>query len=497
MTDYALHDWQQRDVNRLAQHGYTGFFNVQPGGGKTVTAVGAARQSGASTILVVAPEGTYGSAWAKWVGRLADAEIRKVGNGKKAEQQAMADLNLGYPGWYFTTPQLLTRTPSAEEWAGDLLIVDEGHMLNAAQTKGQRRLSGFSPADGVPFSKRFGARQFLSGTPLRTSFERAWATMRFLWPNLYNRGEVAYDNYYRWLADRMNYEMVYTNQRDRNGEVKTAKRWLTEKEPGRLLSEAPLVIQHFRREHCCDAHPTGFLTFDEPNVVDRTVPLLPAQKRAIAGLEEQYLGWVEDNPLVVDLSITQKQRIRQVCLGVPVVTNEEVLTEDGEAKIKSHVTFPNADQSPFADEVESILEQVAPEPVTIFLESQQFAAALVARLNAKGIPAFEYSGKTAKTRDEMLSRYGKDYRVAVVTLASGGTGLDGLQEVSYNEIWLERHVDDVNNEQAEARQDRMGARRQIQRFVIHDDLGYADGRLSEQIEKRLRMRKSTRVAQAA
>lgn len=448
----------------------------------TVEGVFAAHESGAKQILIIAPLGTHESAWGRTVRAVTGQEVRPVGNTKKAEKEALTDLKLGYPGYYIITPQLFTRS-DIDDWTPDMAIVDEVHMLGKAHKKGQEKLEQLGQQ--VPM------KLALSGTPSRRAFERNWAIMRFLWPERNGRGEIAYINHYMWQKERMTSEIIYTNQRDQWGQPKKATKWLNEAEPGRLYSEAPCVLQHFRRERCCEFHPEGFLEFDEPNVIERTVELHPKQKKAIKEMETQYLAWLGDNPMIADLTLTQKQRIRQLCLGVPSITYER--DEDGEEK--AVVDFKTDCESPFADEVEKILGDLDEnEPVVVYLESQKFARVLTERLNQNGWKAAEYSGKTTKNRDEYLNRFGRDIQVLVLVISAGGTGLDGLQEKSNTEIWVEHSVDDTNNEQAQARQDRLGAKKQVQRYIINDDMGYSEGQLSSQLTKRVAINKSNRKA---
>ena len=365
--------------------------------------------------------------------------------------------------------------------AGEHMIPTHNcHELSKAGGKGQRKLSGYSAKDGEPLAQRFVHRLALSGTPARNNFERLWATMRLLWPELGDPGQVANMSHWGWLKERMGSAQVFVGN-DMWGAPKYATKWIGERSPGRLFNEAPAVIQHFRRHRCCEFHPEGFLTNEEPMVAVREVELTARQKKAIREMEDHYMTWLGDNPLVADLTITQKQRIRQMCLGVPTVS------EEGE------VTFEPDCASPFYDELVNILESLDEgEPVVVFVESQKFARVVSDRLNGDGYSAFEYSGKTTRTRNEDLSRFGKDFQVAVVVISAGGTGLDGLQQVANTEVWLERSVDGTLVVQAEARLDRLGATKGVQRFVILDDLGYAEGRMNRQIEKMIRLRESTR-----
>lgn len=483
---------QVADTYKMRANNYTALLNVEPGGGKTASSLFAARDSGASRILIIAPDQTHRSAWQPTVESILDTEARTIGNTGKGKKSALFDWEIGLPGVFLSSPQFMTRT-DVSEWSGDMVITDEGHLLNNAKSKGQRKWSGYSAQDGQPLSQRFDSRLFLSGTSWRNNFERAWATMRYLWPELYRRGEVGWDNYYAWMNSRMTHENVYTNQRDANGQPKVVKQFLNEEFPGKLISEAPCVITHFRRERCCDYHPSGFLPTDAPQEIREVIELLPAQKKAIRELEDHYMTYLEGEALTVDLTLTQQQRIRQLALGVPVLEFYTGPNADGEEVEKVRLDFEADCKSPFADRLFELLEELDDEAVVVYLESQRFARVLTEKLNNKGISAFEYSGPTKKERDNNLALFGKTYRVAVVTLASGGTGLDGLQKVTKTEVWFERSVDETTNTQGEARTDRMGGVGQVQRYFFHDDAGRSEGRMSDQLEKRRALAKTLRT----
>lgn len=341
----------------------------------------------------------------------------------------------------------------------ELVPTHNCHMLGAPGKAGQRKLSGYNKKDS-PLSTRATYRLALSGTPARNNFERMWSIMRFLWP------VQTTENYYAWLAANMKHHLVNTGR-------KLVKKWTTERKPGTLIANAPCVLQHFRRARCCKHHPDGFLSQSEPQVLRRVVQLSAAQKKAVHELETQYLTMLDDDPLVVDIPLTLQQRIRQLCLGVP------------EFNVDDELTFSPEGESPFAEELLSILENLDEgEPVMVFMESQRFASALTKRLVAAGYSAFEFSGATVKDRAKKLAEFGSTYQVCVGVLSAIGTGTDGAQKVANTEVWMERSLDITVNVQAEARLDRMGARAQVQRYVISDDHGYADGRFSKEVERR-------------
>lgn len=488
---FTPHDWQQADQGTLERNNYTSLLAIEPGGGKTAASLLAHRNSGADVTLVVAPQGTHRNAWIPEAEKILGVEARVIGNtGKKALKEAMTDFKLGYPGIYLVTPQLLTRADT-EDWMADLIVVDEGHYLNRPNSKGQKAMQSLTDKSG--------GRLFLSGTPWRNNFERAWSVMRFLWPERYTRGEVAHDNFYIWQRDRMTYEEIYTNRRDQWGQAVKVKKWLNEAEPGRLLSEAPCAIIHKKREECCEFHTierqgyAGFLNLEEPQVIRHTIELTRKQKQAIEELQDTYVAWLEDNPLVVDLPITMQQRIRQITLGEPEVEGYTVTSTEGEEEVKQRLWFADDCKSPFTDHLLDLLEEDE-EPIVVYLESQTFAEVLVKKLTKAGFPAFEFSGKTTKTRDADLQQFGTKYRVAVIVISAGGTGLDGLQKTSKTEVWLERSVDETNNIQARSRQDRLGGVGQVQRHIFLDDLGYAEGKYSEALEQQIALNATLRKA---
>lgn len=484
---------QLDDLENLRENNWTGLLAIEPGGGKTALSCMVIRESGAGVTLIVAPSQTINAPdrnWPKEVRNIVGEEVKVISNKNIKEQSHRTELELGIPGVYAVTPAFISRKGNdISLWAGDLLIYDEVHEGATAGCKTQKAMSGYDLTEDNPLCDRFTHRLALSGTPMRQNFQNFWATMRFLWGHLSGRDDVAYINHYVWCKDRMTSETVYTGQKDRFGNVKTATNFLVEKIPGQLISQMPCVVQHKRRERCCDHHPNGFLSFEAPLEIERFVELTVNQKKAIRELEKHYMTYIEGNPLVTELTITQQQRIRQLCLGEANVTYYAGEDSEGNPVEKSRLEFDEDCASPFTDELLKILGEIgADEPVVVFLDSQRFAHVLVKKLRLAGITADEYSGKHKAD----LKRFGADYRVLVGVTESIGSGTDGLQAKAINEIWLEVPVKLTKETQANARLDRMGARAQIQRWYLRDDLGYSSGRMDSNIEKRLRLNKSMR-----
>ena len=501
--------FQVADLEKLRKHNYRGLVNAGTGVGKTATGLFAAREGGAGVTLVIAPDQTHESAWAPTAAKINGIEARVIGSRNKATKQALTDFELGFPGVYMATPEYFTRA-DISAWGGDLLIVDEAHKLARPGGKGQRKLGGYDSSDPEPLARRFDGVMHLSGTMLRNRFEYAWSHGRSLWPELNKRGQLADASFFLWQSDRMLYETIttgvtwlpvsweaYKNRGETWGKViggephlgtlKTARKYLSEAEPGRWISEAPCVITHFKREECCEFHPNGFMELEEPLVKREIIQLAPAQKKAIKELENHMMTWLEENPLVVDIPLTKAIRVRQFTLGVPTVTYDE---EDN-----AEVTFAEDCVSPFYNRLEEFLtEEVPDENVVVFVDSQRFAAVVTARLNKAGISAFEFSGATRKTRMADAEQFGSKYRVIVGVIAAISEGFDGIQAVCNNEVWLSSSTDETLNEQGRGRTDRTGQRKQVFRLELVDDLGLSEGRYSDALEKRLLLNRSLRRA---
>ena len=192
--------------------------------------------------------------------------------------------------------------------------------------------------------------------------------------------------------------------------------------------------------------------------------------------------YLNENPLIADIPLTQKQRIRQLTLGEA----DAVSVGDD----KTSIEFPKDSPSPFLDETIHILSNLPEgEAVVIFLESQRYAEVLTHRLTKAGYKAEEYSGK----RKADLERFGQDYQVLVGVLSAIGTGTDGLQSRCSTEIVFEQPVSLTLREQGLARLDRMNSKRQVQRYVLLDDMGVQAGRVDDLLAKQILVNRSVRV----
>lgn len=457
-----LYDWQRRDADRLISAG-SGLVCIEPGGGKTALGVSVLAGLDADQALIIAPKTTHRTAWVPEAREFCGREVTVIDS-----PVVRREFENGAPGWFVATPQLFTQHGS--KWSPDAVVVDEAHQLGAPGGKGQKLLT----SGRNPMSRRVPYRFALSGTPARNNFERMWSLARFLWPELAGPGEVADRDRYRWCHHRMT--TVF------NPHSGMGVDFVEEREPGRFLAECPTVVAHFQRTRCCDAHPTGFLDVPEPVTVHVEYGLTDQQRKSVEDLESKAFTWLREKPLATEIPLTTQLRIRQMLLA------EMDVEQDGEVE---RVFIPKDAASPLADMMVDMARRTD-DPIVVFTSSQQFARYVTGRFNDAGVPAFEYSGKTSKTRDQFLELFGSTFRVAVVVTSAGGTGLDGLQRKSSLEYWADRSLDATENRQAESRLDRMGGQ-QVVRVLFRDSMGYADRRWSREEMTRRRVDQSLRL----
>lgn len=483
MAKLTPYQWQLDDQAILRANGYTGLVAIEAGGGKSLTATLAIRDAKPAVTLIIAPKSTHYTAWIPTLRDNAGVTARVIGNDNKETKAALFDFELSVPGVYLATSQYVTRT-DVSGWSGDMLIVDEIHIgAVTPKSKLQRKLSGFTPIEArTALASRFPMRLALSATPMRSDFSNMWGITRFLYPHRFLSGDIAYDSFWGWQAQRMSHVEIYTNQRDQFGKPKKVKQYLAESQPGRLISEMPGVVMHKRRETCCAAHPGGMLTVEKPQVIERVVPLTAKQRKAVTEMDRTMMTWISGNPLVAEISLTQKQRIRSFTMAECEVEYYEV---DGVEK--SRVVFPLDTMSPVIDEIIHILSNLPEnEAVVVYTESRRFAEVITHQLNQAKFKAAEYSGVTKAD----LTGFGKDYQVLVGVMAAIGTGTAGLNHVSSTEIFADQPISSTMLTQASARLERLDNTRRVQRFILLDDAGVQSGRMEDLWSQQLMVARS-------
>ncbi len=210
----------------------------------------------------------------------------------------------------------------------------------------------------------------------------------------------------------------------------------------------------------------------------RYVDLTPAQRKMYEQMEADSLAWLRDNPLVAELPVVQRIRLRQMTLGTVTFDDEGGIGFDLDCK------------SSKLDALREILADLEDEPVLILTDSQRFAEVVVHRLGDK---AREWSGKVSHAdREKLITDFGKNFRWLVATIPSLAEGIDGLQQVCANVVWLSKSENMTLNHQALGRLVRTGQQRQVTSYEIVARETLDEGVLSRLIENQLEMAKSLR-----
>lgn len=451
------YNYQKLDIEKLVKHNGTGIVATQVGGGKTLTAIETAKGLKAQSVLVIAPKGTHKRAWERTIlrQRASDTVVRI--NSTVAGKQAMQDLKSGKSGWYLISPEYFRKF----HWAGyepDMAIFDEAHRASNRKSKTAKMLHTLK-------AKR---RLAMSGTIAGNKVEGFWAILRWVYPDL------AGNSFWNWVAVFCETKMDYFA-----GKVVTG-----EKTPGNITRSIPCYIRHLKREQCCEFHPEG-IDGELPPVQEevRTVELAPAQRKIYKQLEKDLVAWLGDNPLVVEVPIATRVRLRQITLGVPVIN------EEGEVDFA-----PDCKSSKLEELFEIIDSHPEGEKMLILTHSQKFASVVQKRLMAKNMKAFEWSGVASQTnRDKALEQFiSGDLQFIVAVISAIGEGTDGLQEASNVVVWLSKDDNNLLNEQAAGRLDRQGQKRSVVSYEIIAEDTYDEGQLSTLVANKLNMNRTLR-----
>lgn len=457
MEPLTPYPYQERDIHQILLNDGSGIVATQVGGGKTLIAVEVAKRLGTGCNLVIAPKGTHKSAWLKTIkSQIPDANVYFV-NSTRAGKEAWEDVRANREGWYLISPEFFRKF----HWGGimpDFAVFDEIHRASNRRSKTAQMLHTLKA------HRRIG----LSGTIAGNKVEGFWSVIRWIEPELAGR------SFWRWVD-----EYCTTGFSPFAGKEITGER-----NPGRIVDSITCYIRHLKHGNCCDIHPEG-MDADLPPVVSevRTVQLSAEQKRIYKKLEKDLIVWLEDNPLVVDVPIATRIRLRQITLGVPIIDEDGVVTFDPECK------------SSKLDEMFEIINDLPDgEPLLILTHSQKFAQVTTGRLQAKGIESFEWSGaKSQAQRDKALEDFkaGK-IQAIVAVIAAIGEGTDGLQDRCSTVIWLSKDDNRLLNEQAAGRLDRRGQTNSVLSFDIVAEDTYDEGQLSKLVEDQIKMNASLR-----
>lgn len=451
------YEYQQRDIDKLVANNGTGIIATQVGGGKTLIAIETAKKLGTKTNLVIAPKGTHKRAWERTIRmQILDADIQWLDSSYMG-RQSLNNLANNVPGWYIISPEFFRRfgwryiTP-------DLAIFDEAHRASNRKSKTAIMLHTLK-------AKR---RIAMSGTIAGNNIDGIWSILKWVYP------DVAGNSYWSWVEEYCETKVDYFA-----GRVVTGER-----QPGLIVNSIPCYIRHLKRDRCCEFHPEG-IDHELPKMqtIVRTVKLSREQRSIYKTMETDFVAWLGDNPLVVEVPVSLRVRLRQITLGTPTID------KDGE------VTFETNTKSSKLDELFDIIkDSVDGEKMLILTHSQKFARIVAQRLRSAGHTAQEWSGAvTQNNRNAILEEFiDGDLRFIVAVISAIGEGTDGLQLACSTVVWLSKDDNALLNEQAAGRLDRQGQKQSVVSYEIVAEDTYDEGQMSSLVNRQLAMNKSLR-----
>ena len=313
----------------------------------------------------------------------------------------------------------------------DLLISDESHRHSNQQTASLKTIGTLAAH----------AKIALSGTFFGNKFENAWALTTWLW------GKDIIGSKGRFERDYCVKVALMT--KDGRKQLKTPSGFglskiLGESIPGEYVETLPCYV--------FIATPIG--PVPKPEIVKITLNV--EQQRQYDEMLNQSLTWIPTSisearePLVADLSITQRQRLRTASLGGMTLVSG--LAEDDADSIR----FDAGCKSSTLTAAHAVLHRPdwVGQKVLILTHSKQFALEVARRIRQKYNVALKVGGVTAKNWEIDKASFMRpvsetdsvQYLVAVISAV--GTAMDGLQANCSRVLWLSEDDSNVNNIQA-------------------------------------------------
>lgn len=449
MQPLILDDDQAKIVHEMVHTDTGGGYVLasEQGAGKTVIVAQYIVEAKPEFSLIICPLGTR-VGWERTLRRQGYAgPILRV-ESTKAGKLAESEMLKGTPGVYLMGRELFRTKTYWPKVRPNLAAYDEVHAIQNKQSVGFKRAKQL----------RADYKIAMSGTWMGNKFSGAWA------PSFWVFGKPTVDNsYWRWAA-----EFAEVVADPFAGQVVQG-----EKIPGAFVASLPGYAR---------LTPDIGVDYTEEQ---RYVELSPAQRKAYLEMEQNLVTWLGDNPLVAEVPITMRIRLRQMTLGMPSFNDE------------GEIDFALDCKSTKIDALKEIISDLDDEPVLILTDSQKFARVTTHRLNLMGKTplAVEWSGKTAsKDRERILETFGRKGgpRYIVATIAAIGEGVDNLQSVCNTAVWLSRSDNRIMNEQAAKRLHRRGQTRPVRSIDILALDTYDENVLSSQVKAALAMNESMR-----
>jgi hypothetical protein len=448
LTKLTLEDDQLRAVESMLSEPTRASLNASlMGTGKTLMGVEVAIRLNAKTVLIVGPLNTFWG-WHDTIQRQNEYQakgLHKI-DSSKAGKQFFEDITNGVEGWYFVGREYF-RTKDWSHTVPDIAMIDECHFAQNRNSKSFLALKKL----------KAGYKLSMSGTPYGNKFEGFWAITRWLWPELIPK------SFWTWVYQWCETGYSAFSSREIKGEAVS----------GEFVKSLPSYIRLFPKEDIGVVEETRF------------VDLVPAQKKLYTQFENDLVVWLKEHPLIAEVPIAARVRLRQMTLAVPSLSPEgEVYFEDDAVSTKYKALM-------------EIIEDHPDEPMLLLTDSQKYAKLVVNRLNKTSQVAFEWSGTAnQKKREEAKQKFlAKELKYIVAVIPAIAEGVDGLQDVCSTVVWLSHSDSNVLNQQVLDRIRRRGQKEVVKVYDIVARDTYDEGQLSTLVQRQLEMNASLREEQ--
>lgn len=442
LAPLTLEDRQLKAVEKIISEPTKAALNASlMGVGKTLMAVEVVKGLGAQTTLIVGPLNTYWG-WYDTIQRQTGyaSNIQRI-NSSKDGKQALLDLSNGVAGWYFVGREYFRRL----DWSKivpDVAMIDEAHFAQNRNSKSFKAL----------MKLKAGFKLSMSGTPAGNKFEGFWAVTRWLWP------EVIPRSFWSWVYDYC----------DTGYSPFSKMEILGEKNSGAFANSLPCYIR---------LEPNHNLEVVEET---RYVDLVPAQRKLYDKFQKDLVVWLKDNPMVAEVPIAARIRLRQITLAVPSIADgDEVIFAEDAVSTKYQA-------------LQEIIEDNPDEPMLLLTDSQKYANLVTSRLNATKKQAFEWSGKANQAQREAAKQafINGQCKYIVAVIPAIAEGVDGLQDVCSTIVWLSHSDSNLMNQQVVDRIRRRGQKNVVKIYDIIARDTYDDPQADTLLKREMDMRAS-------
>lgn len=419
-------EYQKRDIEHILESKFALNRN-KPGYGKTFESIEWCRLKGLKRILVLCPK----SVVAQWRDQFAlwwpevEPYITIWGEGPEGGERVIYITNYeqltprniaprGYRRKELVYPQVWQR---CKQWSWDVIICDESHRIKSPQAQITIAVKQ------LPSQRRLA----LTGTPILGKPDDLWSQLHFLDERLSGKSYWAFVNRFCEIEeDNFGRRPVGLTQSD------SAKE---------LLAKALAAIS---------VGGDNQNVTEGKNYITIKVPMDVAQKRLYQSVVNLALDELEEQ------GITIKSAMDQIVKQQQITTN--------------CCKFKGCKVNPKFEWLRDWLEDNPDEKVVVYSKFAETAKALQEYLEKKKIPSSLYIGEmSGKERTASKDKFVqlRMQRVLIGTIGALGTGVDGLQHVCRNVVFLDRDYTPGLNEQAEDRVNRSGQTGMTNIWILH------------------------------